>query len=190
MQGYKVNYLSTDSEGERRMTNGLITMITLMVFILSMTLTVRNAKSYYGITKLENDGIQTKGTIIQRIREPSGRSITYFYIRYEFENKYASQSCTPDIGSRTTPKDKACRITTRNQLITETEYKNLTAPQSVQVLYLPSESKTRSMVTGLSYNKNKLQVNILLSLIALFLSGVFLIKIAFIWIEDTIDRTH
>lgn len=170
-------YYSLLPEG-REDTNphGVLAFLALIIFMVAIVTSVRFTQKYFDVAKLQKEGIHTTGNIVQRIQKPRNRSSTLYYIRYEFENRYASQKCVTDRRTRITPKNKACEITYQIQSITEAEYKELSAPQTVNVLYLPSDTKTHSVVTGLSYGKNMLGINIALSLIAMFASVLFLMR--------------
>ena len=124
--------------------------ILLCVFIVGffffLLLTCINSVRIVKDYTLEKKGIITTGQIIQRVRQPEDKGRVSYFLRYQFKNKYADETCKVEKEYRVTPKDKACIQTIRRYEVTEKVYKMAHVNDSVNVLYLPSDKKTQSKV--------------------------------------------
>ena len=111
-------------------------------------------KSYFHYQKLQQHGTYTTAKIVKRIYEPQNRAPTIYYLTYQFENRRATNTCKRSGEYFTTPKDKACIHTVQRHRILEQEYKDIKIGDEIDILYLPSDSKTKSLVLGMSYSKS------------------------------------
>ena len=128
----------------------LIGAFCIFLFLLS----ARQVKSYVDYQVLERKGAYSTGTIVKRIYEPQNRAPTIYYLTYQFENRRATNTCKRSGEYFTTPKDKACIHTVQKHRILEQEYKDIKVGDEIDIVYLPSASKTKSLVLGMSYSKS------------------------------------
>ena len=168
---------SLPPEQDNENSNGLIAFMFLGIFLVGLMTSITFTKNYFDMTKLEKDGALTQAVIVEKIRQPNGKSRTRYYIKYKFDNKYATETCLPIRKFKTTPKYKACKKTLQVQPTTKTEYNKISARQTVNVLYLRSDKKTRSLITGLTYNKTNSLVGIGLSVLAMIASILVLLAV-------------
>ena len=132
------------------MHTSLLAFFCLLFFFLS----ARQVKSYVDYQMLERKGSYSTAKVLRRIHAPQGRSHTLYYLTYQFENRRATNTCKPSGEYFTTPKDKACIHTVQRHRILEQEYKDIKIGDEIDILYLPSDSKTKSLVLGMSYSKS------------------------------------
>jgi len=141
----------------------LIGIICLFFFFLSAI----QVKSYVDYQLLERKGTYATAKVVKRIYEPRNKLRTLYYLTYQFENRRAEDSCKRSGEYFTTPKDKACKFTVQRHKILEQEYKDIKIGDEIDIVYLPSVSKTRSAVLGMSYSKTS---SLYLAFLFLFLA--------------------
>ena len=128
-------------------------MLVLAFIALSLAfafLSVRYFTNTLRYGNLEENGSYASAQIVEKINKPNGKAAPYFYLKYRYENTYADQECDVTGEFKTTPKAKACRVNIRVQLVTPSEFKAFRRGDKIEVLYLPSDEKTMSMIEGLS----------------------------------------
>lgn len=142
-----------DSKLEQYFANLGGCLIFIAVFTFFLLLFTRELNTYLDYRTLEKDGVYTTAKVIKKIYKPMSKaSPASYYITYKFENRRAVDDCALSEKHFTTPKDKACRTTVQIHEVIEDEYKGLKSGDDIDAIYLPSTSKTKSVVKGMSYN--------------------------------------
>lgn len=154
-------------------------------FVISVLSSLKGLKTFLDYRTLEKDGVHVTAKIVNRIYLPGGRSRSLYYINYKFENSMAKSDCALSESHFTTPKDKACRVTIQTHKILEHEYTSVKVGDDVGIIYLPSSSKTKSVVKGMAYDE---KTSLFGAFFFLFLGLISLLVLLKFAIKGMLDR--
>ena len=144
---------------------------------ISLYLSVNFAQGYLKNARYMEQSVVTQGTLIERIRVPRYKNSTLYYLRYQYENRWARQTCSVDREIRVSPRNRACSVTIDRVQVSEASYRAAVVPSQIEVSYLPSSEKTWSEVVGYSSRKTRSFVGVLGSLLFGLASGLFSIML-------------
>ena len=145
------------------------TLIAAVVCALGIFFFIVNSVSYLKYNSLERNGEYATAEVMKTIRKTSDQTGKYannssrYFLKYKFENSLAINECSTVGEFSTTPSNQACRITIVTHQITHEEYKSFKRGDIIEIIYLPSSKKTRSMVLEGTFNSSRpLKLNLLL----------------------------
>ena len=155
---------------------GLLIFLAGVFALLFLFAATKFSFSYVQNVKYFEQSQAIQGVLVERVRVPRNRNAPLFYLRYTYENAFATEHCSVDIETKLTPKDRACISTIDRIQVNEEAYYAAKKQSKIELRYLPSKQKSWSQVEGHTARHTRSLVGAVLSLLISLLLGVFTLK--------------